>query len=375
MSITTRPSGGLAVEALDAGGAVSRSRRGGRGVGGRPGRWAGGGGRRRRGYGVRDPFEDLDVVAGCSRSSAAAGPPVPQPTTATRMGARIGRRTSTAAGEEGGLRAATPPRTLPSMPQLKFDPPQCPRWTCPPPSAPTATTSPPTCPAARSCSPPAAAASPRARSPRSTSAGSRTTATPTSTPTASGSPPRPATRASASSTGARSTGRACAARPSRPGPARPAAEEDGQATALDDVAALVFTADCLPVMLVADGAVAALHGGWRGLAGGIVAEGVAALRDLGADGPITAALGPGGARLLLRGRRGGPRPLRGLRRAGRRAQPRPRGRRPGAARGGRGRRRSTTSGCARSAPTRTCSSPTAATSGVTGRQAGVVWRA
>ena len=43
-----------------------------------------------------------------------------------------------------------------------------------------------------------------------------------------------------------------------PGPARPAVEEDGQATALDDAAALVFVADCLPVMLVADGAVAAL---------------------------------------------------------------------------------------------------------------------
>ena len=92
-----------------------------------------------------------------------------------------------------------------------------------------------------------------------------------------------------------------------PGPARPAAEEDGQATALDDAAALVFTADCLPVMLVAEGAVATLHGGWRGLAGGIVAEGVAALRELGADGPVAAAIGPGCARLLLRGRRGGPR--------------------------------------------------------------------
>jgi polyphenol oxidase len=77
-----------------------------------------------------------------------------------------------------------------------------------------------------------------------------------------------------------------------PGPERPAAEEDGQATALEDVAALVFTADCLPVMLVADGAVAALHGGWRGLSEGIVAEGVQALRELGADGSITAALGP-----------------------------------------------------------------------------------
>jgi YfiH family protein len=77
-----------------------------------------------------------------------------------------------------------------------------------------------------------------------------------------------------------------------PGPRRPAANEDGQATALDDVAALVFTADCMPVMLVADGAVAAVHGGWRGLAEGIVAEGVRALRELGAAGPVTAALGP-----------------------------------------------------------------------------------
>ena len=78
-----------------------------------------------------------------------------------------------------------------------------------------------------------------------------------------------------------------------PGAERPAAEEDGQATALDDAAALVFVADCLPVLLVGDGAVAALHGGWRGLAGGIVAEGVAALRELGAGGAVTAALGPG----------------------------------------------------------------------------------
>ena len=78
-----------------------------------------------------------------------------------------------------------------------------------------------------------------------------------------------------------------------PGAARPAAEEDGQAIALADVAALVFVADCLPVMLAGDGAVAALHCGWRGLAAGIVAEGVAALRELGAAGALSAALGPG----------------------------------------------------------------------------------
>jgi YfiH family protein len=78
-----------------------------------------------------------------------------------------------------------------------------------------------------------------------------------------------------------------------PSPERPHTEEDGQATALDDAAAIVFTADCLPVLLAADGAVAALHCGWRPLAAGIVAEGVAALREVGGDGPIRAAIGPG----------------------------------------------------------------------------------
>ena len=60
----------------------------------------------------------------------------------------------------------------------------------------------------------------------------------------------------------------------------------------------------------------------------IVAEGVAALRELGAPRAGRAPRsGPARARLLLRGRRGGPRALRRLRRAGRRAQPRPRRRR------------------------------------------------
>ena len=78
-----------------------------------------------------------------------------------------------------------------------------------------------------------------------------------------------------------------------PGPHRPPAEEDGQATALQGHPALVFVADCTPVLLAADGAVAALHAGWRGAAEGIVAEGVSALREVGATGPITALIGPG----------------------------------------------------------------------------------
>ena len=77
-----------------------------------------------------------------------------------------------------------------------------------------------------------------------------------------------------------------------PGPDRPFAEEDGQATALTDAATIVFTADCLPIALVAEGAVAMLHGGWRGLAAGIVEEGVRALREVGGVVAIEAALGP-----------------------------------------------------------------------------------
>ncbi|MEY2515477.1 MAG: purine-nucleoside/S-methyl-5-thioadenosine phosphorylase / adenosine deaminase [bacterium] len=71
------------------------------------------------------------------------------------------------------------------------------------------------------------------------------------------------------------------------------AEADGQATALEGVAAVVLTADCLPVALVAPEAVAIVHAGWRGLAGGVLADGVRALRELGAGGAIAAAIGPG----------------------------------------------------------------------------------
>jgi len=55
----------------------------------------------------------------------------------------------------------------------------------------------------------------------------------------------------------------------------------------------VHTADCLPIAIGGEGAVAMLHAGWRGLAGGVVAAGVTALRELGADGELHAAIGPG----------------------------------------------------------------------------------
>jgi YfiH family protein len=69
-------------------------------------------------------------------------------------------------------------------------------------------------------------------------------------------------------------------------------DADGQVTTEPGVAAIALVADCLPIALVAPEGVAMLHAGWRGLAGGVVANGVAALRDLGA-GDIAAAIGPG----------------------------------------------------------------------------------
>ncbi len=65
-----------------------------------------------------------------------------------------------------------------------------------------------------------------------------------------------------------------------------APEADGHVIAAEDVAALVFVADCVPVALSGPGGVAMLHCGWRGLAAGIIAKGAAAI------GATDAAIGP-----------------------------------------------------------------------------------
>lgn len=70
-------------------------------------------------------------------------------------------------------------------------------------------------------------------------------------------------------------------------------EADGQVTARTDLAPMVLTADCLPIAVAGGGAVAILHAGWRGLAGGIVDAGVAAMRELAGGKPLSAAIGPG----------------------------------------------------------------------------------
>jgi YfiH family protein len=75
--------------------------------------------------------------------------------------------------------------------------------------------------------------------------------------------------------------------------AQPDAEADGQATALHGLGALVLTADCLPVALSAGGVVAMVHAGWRGLAAGVLEEGVRAVRELDGAGEMVAVIGPG----------------------------------------------------------------------------------
>ncbi len=67
---------------------------------------------------------------------------------------------------------------------------------------------------------------------------------------------------------------------------------DGSTTTCDDVVCAVLTADCLPVLLCdrQGTRVAALHAGWRGLAGGVLAAGVERFTAPVAD--LLAYLGP-----------------------------------------------------------------------------------
>ena len=72
-----------------------------------------------------------------------------------------------------------------------------------------------------------------------------------------------------------------------------APDADGVATAAPGVAALVLTADCLPIALATPGAVAMVHAGWLGLADGVLEAGVKAIRALDPAGGLAAAIGPG----------------------------------------------------------------------------------
>ncbi|MEP6802511.1 MAG: peptidoglycan editing factor PgeF [Acidobacteriota bacterium] len=72
-----------------------------------------------------------------------------------------------------------------------------------------------------------------------------------------------------------------------------AGEGDVLATALPNVALVVQTADCVPILLRAPGAIAAAHAGWRGSAVGAAAAALTALRELGARAEdVEAWIGP-----------------------------------------------------------------------------------
>jgi YfiH family protein len=58
-----------------------------------------------------------------------------------------------------------------------------------------------------------------------------------------------------------------------------------------EVPVLVATADCVPVILEADTAVAVVHAGWRGAAAGVLPKTLRVLRAAGHE-PLRAAIGP-----------------------------------------------------------------------------------
>jgi purine-nucleoside/S-methyl-5'-thioadenosine phosphorylase / adenosine deaminase len=58
------------------------------------------------------------------------------------------------------------------------------------------------------------------------------------------------------------------------------------------VAVGVVTADCVPVLVAAGGAVAAVHAGWRGLAGGVIPRALEALAARAPGCELVAAIGP-----------------------------------------------------------------------------------
>lgn len=64
-------------------------------------------------------------------------------------------------------------------------------------------------------------------------------------------------------------------------------EADAQATAHRELAPLVLVADCLPVALAGPGGVAMAHGGWRGVAAGVLERAAAQVEA------THAAIGPG----------------------------------------------------------------------------------
>jgi YfiH family protein len=66
---------------------------------------------------------------------------------------------------------------------------------------------------------------------------------------------------------------------------------DASVTTAVGLPLVILTADCAPLAIVADGAVAAVHAGWAGLEAGVIERAVDELRTI-APGPMRAVLGP-----------------------------------------------------------------------------------
>jgi YfiH family protein len=77
-------------------------------------------------------------------------------------------------------------------------------------------------------------------------------------------------------------------RDAAPIPGAPLRESDAQVTTSHALTPLVLVADCVPLVLAGTGTVAAVHCGWRGVAGGIVERALAFAGD-----HVHAVLGPG----------------------------------------------------------------------------------
>ena len=68
-------------------------------------------------------------------------------------------------------------------------------------------------------------------------------------------------------------------------------DADALVTTGTDLSLVVLAADCAPIALVAGGAVAAVHCGWRGLLAGVVDAAVRVVRERG-RAPVRAVVGP-----------------------------------------------------------------------------------
>jgi purine-nucleoside/S-methyl-5'-thioadenosine phosphorylase / adenosine deaminase len=68
-------------------------------------------------------------------------------------------------------------------------------------------------------------------------------------------------------------------------------DADALVTSGTDISLVVLAADCAPIALVAGGAVAAVHCGWRGLLAGVVDAAVRIVRERGGV-PVRAVVGP-----------------------------------------------------------------------------------